>query len=106
MIEKTVALAEDESGIVAVSEFDSAPEIVSEENFEQRDFEGVVAPEAVEQGASVAAAAHTMSTLRVFPICFHQLCCCNNTCIPQEKCAPSNYIFQQLWPWMLQEQLG
>ena len=67
MIEKTVALAEDESGIVAVSEFDSAPEIVSEENFEQRDFEGVVAPEAVGQGASVAAAAHTMSTLQVFP---------------------------------------
>lgn len=96
MIEKIVALSEDESGIVAVPEFDSAPDTVSEENFEQRDFEVVVAPEAVGQGASVAAAAHTMSTLQVFPICFRQLCCCNSTCIPQEKCAPSNYIFQKL----------
>lgn len=67
MIEKTVAIAEDESGIAAVSEVDSAPEFVSEEHFEQTDFEGVVASEAVGQGASVAAVARIMSILQVFP---------------------------------------
>lgn len=39
-----------------------------------------------------AAVVRTRSTPLVFPICFHQLHCCGNTCTHQVQCVLSSHI--------------
>lgn len=49
---------------------------------------------AVVAEAAVVIVVQIMTTPLVFPICFHQFCCCNSTCIHQGRCVPSKLKLQ------------